>query len=356
MDGIELDFGFVQPSGSPYGLVGRPVKLFEAYQDWNANSDQAETLREAAHTTSDFATYLSGVVRKRFYDAYKAKTTNWRRYANIVSVPDFRTETLVGLDEFSDLLEVVEEDEYKYGTLGETTGPTIQLRTFGRLLQMSRKLLINDDLGRLSRSPAAMARAAARTLENDVLAILTGNPTAYDGDPFFDVAHSNTGTTALAEASLQTAVLAVLAQTNQNGDPLDIDIDSLELVVPTGLMFTAKRILQSTNVGTTGTNGLGEKNVMENVVKLHVESKLADQTDWYLFGKITDSDAAPVVVAFLNGKANPDVMQKTTVQQLGSGAFDPYNLEVDNIDWKVRHDWGTTPGEWRLAYKGIVAG
>lgn len=351
---MDLDFGFSVPGENPYGLVGRPILLFEGYKEWNG-SEQAEQLREAAHTTSDFATYLSGVIRKRFMDVYGSRTTDWSRYAMKQSLADFREDTLVGLTEFSDLLEVEEENEYKYGTVGEMEGPAVQLRTFGRLLQVSRKLLINDDLGRLSRLPAAMARAAARTLEQDVLDVLVNNATAYDGVAMFHASHGNLGSTALSESALQARILALLAQTNQNGDPLDIDMASIELIVPTGLMFTARRIINSAIVEQTSA-GVGTANVMKDAVRLHVEPKFTDQTDWYLQSRIVGSDMAPVIVGFLNGKETPDVLQKTTVQQLGGGAFDPYALEVDSIDFKVRHDWGVSAGEWRLVDKSVVAG
>lgn len=353
---MELDFG-IAAGGQPYGRIGRANTLFEAYLDWNENHEDAAQIREAAHTTSDFATYLGAVVRKRFFSAFKAKQLNWREYAQVVSVPDFRQETLVGLTEFSDLLEVEEEGEYKFGTLGQRSGPVVQLRTFGRLLKLSRKLMINDDMGRLMQAPAAMARAARRTLENSVLAVLESNPNTYDGNPLFDATtHGNASTSALAEASLQTAILAVLTQTNEDGDPLDIDLESIELVVPTSLMFTAKRILNSAVVASTSSAGMGSANVMENIVKLRVEPKLSDQTDWYLRAKINDSDASLIIVAFLNGRDTPELLQRTTVSQLGGGAYDPYQLEVDHLEYKVRHDWGVTPGEYRVGYKATVAG
>ena len=84
---MELDFGIGQ--NGPYGLVNKPIGLFEAYKEWHEAAGDDVQLLEAAHTTSDFATYLGGVVRKRFFTAFKAKTTNWRDYAQVVSVPDF---------------------------------------------------------------------------------------------------------------------------------------------------------------------------------------------------------------------------------------------------------------------------
>lgn len=349
-----MDLELALPGGTPFGNVGKPLILFEAYKEWQ-QSDEAKELSEAAHTTSDFATYLGGIVRKRLLDVFQSRTTDWRRYAQKVNLSDFRTtDAAVGLTEFSDLLEVAEEGEYKYGTLGERSGPTVRLRTYGRLMQITRQALINDDLGQLQRIPTAMAAAARRTLQDDVLSVLIDNPDTYDGNPLFDAgSHGNTGTAALSEAALQTAILAMLAQTNEDGKPVAMDLDSLELVVPTGLMFTARRIINSALVGETA--GQGTINPMQNVVRLRVEPLLTDQNDWFLFGSIDGSDAKPIVLGLLNGNETPSLMQKTTVQMLGSGAFDPYNLEVDSIDYKVRHDWGVSAGEWRVAYKSVVA-
>jgi phage major head subunit gpT-like protein len=351
----ELDFSFAQPTGNPYGNFGKPVRLFEGYREWS-KTPQASELEEAAHTTSDFATYLSAVIRKRFYDVYRAAASDWRRYSSTHNMTDFRPENLVGLTEFSDLLEVMEEEDYKYGTVGQMTGPQLELRTYGRLLQISRKAMINDDLGKLAMLPDAMARAAARTLQNKVLSMLTTAQTAYDGNPFFDAGtHGNAGTGALAEATLQTAILALLGQTNQNGDPLAISESDMELVVPIGLKFTAARIVNSAVVEQSAA-GTGTINVLQQAVRVHTERLLTDQTDWYLHSRIEGSDAAPVNTAFLNGQQEPAMFQKTTMQQLGGGAYDPYNLEVDSIDWKIRHDWGVVPGEYRLIYKATVAG
>lgn len=349
---MELELAL--PGDSPFGNVGRPLALFEGYREW-LGTDEAQKLEEAAHTTSDFATYLGAVIRKRFYDIFKARTTDWTKYAQKVNLTDFRaTDAAVGLGEFSDLLEVAEEGEYKYGTMGERTGPTVRLRTYGRLMQITRQVLVNDDLGRLQKIPTAMARAARRTLQDDVLSVLIDNPNAHDGNPLFHAGtHGNAGTAALSEAALQAAILSVLTQTNEDGKPLAIDIDSLTLTVPTSLMFTARRILNSAVVGETA--GQGTNNVMQNVVKLDVETLLPDQNDWFLFGSIEDSDAKPIILGLLNGNETPALMQKTTMQMLGGGAYDPYNLEVDSVDYKVRHDWGVSPGEWRVAYKSVVA-
>jgi phage major head subunit gpT-like protein len=349
---IELDIPMPADAGA-YGNIGRPVRFFEAYLDWNESSDQAAELREAAHTTSDFATYLNGATRKRFFDVYKALPLTWREYARTVDVPDFKAEdVLVGLTEFSDLLEVREEDEYKYGTIGQITGPTVQVRTYGRLMSIHRKVFINDDLGRIRTIPAAMARAAGRTLAKDVRGVLTTNPVTYDGQALFHANHGNLLSAALDEAGLQSAITAMRKQTNQNGDrsafvPRD-------LIVPIDLEFTARRLLQSAELNRTG-DAQGTTNIMKGILNLIVDPQLVDANDWYVQGTIEGDDPAAIIVAFLNGKETPDLLQRTTVQQLGGGAFDPYALEVDSLDWKIRHDWGVTPGEWRGIIKSVVA-
>lgn len=347
----DLDFGFALEN-TPYGRYGRSNRLFEAYREWNENSDDAKALREAAHTTSDFATYLSAVIRKRFYDVFAAAPTNWRQYTRQVDVPDFKPETLVGLGQFSPLQRVDEEGEYTYGTLGEIVGPQVAVHTYGRLMQIHRYVFINDDLGKIRTIPQAMALSAGLTLLTDVMNVLVNNPNTYDGYPLFDSAHhGNLGTDALDEDSLEAGLMAIQKQTNQNGRRAMFK--ATDLVVPVDLQFAAARILNSTLLGVV--DGTGTTNVLKGIVNLIVEPYLLDPNDWYLQGAIPGDDPALIVVSFLNGNDTPDLLQRTTVQQMGGGAYDPYKLEVDSVDWKVRHDWGVTPGEWRAGYKAAVA-
>lgn len=345
----ELDFSFVLDRSDRFGIMGKPSRLFEAYLEWNSDDSdesQSRALREAAHTTSDFATYLSAVIRKRFFEAYAAIVPNWRQYATTIDVPDFRPDTLVGLGEFSDLEQVGEEDQYTYGDIGQLTGPQVFLFTWGRLMSIHRKVFINDDLGRIKTIPSAMGRAAARTLANNVMNVFLSNPTTYDGNALFSVAHNNLDTAVLSDTALMAGITAMRKQTNQNG--VRTNVVPRDLIVSVDNQFTAARLLNSTLLGKT--DGTGTTNPLQGVLNLIVDPSLTDTNDWYIQGTVDGEDPSGIIVTFLNGVQEPSLLQRTTVQAMGGGAYDPYNLEVDSVDWKIRHDWGVNPGEWRGLY------
>ena len=350
---MSLDFSHELNKGEGrWGNVGHPVAVFEAYLEWDEKDPTAKELREAAHTTSDFATYLDASIRKRFFEAYREYRTNWRQYVSTMPLSDFKEVTHTGLSELDDLEVVEEENEYKRSAMGELPGPVIQLRTFGKLLAISRQTLINDDFGKMREAPTKMARAAARTLAKDVISILEGNGTSYDGNPIYDAAHGNLETDALSEAALQAAITNMRLQTNQNGEPTELEPN--DLIVPVGLEFTARRLLESSRI--EAPEGEGVANLTANIVNLIVEKRLTDPNDWYLQARIDGTDELPGILAgFLNGMEEPQMLRRTEAQMMGAGAFDPYRMDIDHVEWKIRHDWDIAPGEWRAVHKNAVA-
>ena len=344
-----------------WGFAGKPIGIFEAYKEVR-DSDMAEKgieevqqLMESAHTTSDFPTYLEDKLNKMFYKAYTEYRSRWQNYAATKDVSDFKEITHVGLSEFDDLEVVAEDADYKYDNIDEKPGPVVNTQTRGKLLKITRQTLINDDMGRLMETPSKMARAAARTLEKAVIDVLQSNPLAYDGVAMFDAGtHNNllTGASSgLSEASLEEAMELMDKQTNQNGEPTDIE--AKDLIVPTALHFTARRLLESAEVQHTATadSGKGKVNVVAGMLNLIKEKRLTDDDAWYVQGANDANETPGIIVSFLNGRENPDLMRMTNAQMLGSGRFDPYLMEVDELVWKVRHDWGVNPGEWRALVK-----
>jgi hypothetical protein len=336
------------------GSWPREVRLFEAYLDW-AESDNAAELRESGSST-DFANYLNNVVGKRLMKVYREAPAYWNRYTTSYNVPDFKPLSMYGLTEGQDLLPFDEGGEYKDSQISERVGPTMTVSTYGRLFSISRKALINDDLGLLRDTPGRLGRAAARTLNRSVVAALEGNGNAYDGTALFHADHSNLLSGALSESSLASAALLMNQQTDDNGNPIMVAADML--VIPGGLEITARRILNSVEItiqgaATTPAYGEGNANVMRGYVDYIVDRYFTDANDWYLFANPAD---APVLgVGFLNGQREPQTMLKDPGMRLVLGGNDPYSMEFDTIEYKVRHEWGTAIIDWRGAVKSAVA-
>jgi hypothetical protein len=359
-----------------FGHWDRSIPLFEAYLQASAVADQRleeagidsfqeaaasddEQLQEAA-VTSDFATYLNDKATKRVMWGYNEVPSAWRTYARTYDVPDFKPISFVRLSEMQDLLPVSEHGEYQESELAEIVGPSLTVGTFGRLFGLSRKAIINDDLNQLRDRPAAMGRAAARTLAKDAVAPIVSNPNAYDGTALFHATHGNLDTTALSEDALRVALSAIRTQTDPNGNR--IVLRGQFLVIPPELEVTARRILQSTvipqPVEATATAqdtlvvGRGGTNPLQNIVDYVVEDYLLDANDWFLFA---DPNQAPVTgVGFLNNVQQPDVFLNDPGMVNVLGGRDPYQMRIDVVHWKCRHDWGTGVFDWRGAQKRTV--
>jgi len=298
-----------------YGYWPGQVKLFEAFLQAHAVADQKiqeagltweqaqssedEALRESG-TTSDFATYLNDKATKRLMWAYGEAPSRWRQYARTYNVPDFKPISFVRVTEMEDLLPVPEGGAYHDSQIDEIVGPSLSVETFGRLFSLSRRALINDDLNQLRDRPAALGRAAARTLNKSVISKLRENPNAYDGKAVFHAEHGNLMTEALSEESLGVAITKMRIQTEPNGNR--IGLRPRLLVIPPELEIIARRILSSSTVpqpygsekvdGTNIQSGRGGTNVLQGVMDYVVEDYLTDANDWYT---IADPQEAPVL-------------------------------------------------------------
>ena len=75
---------------------------------------------------------------------------------------------------FGDLDVVYENGEYKYGSFSDLK-ETLTLLTYGKLFNISRQALINDDLNAFTRIPMSMGRAANRKVGDLAYGVLTAN-------------------------------------------------------------------------------------------------------------------------------------------------------------------------------------
>ena len=96
------------------------------------------------------------------------------RFARRTTVADFKLVHRLQLGEAPQLEKVNQSGEFKRGTIGEAQ-ETYRIETFGKVIGITRQVLINDDLDAFTRVPALFGTSAA-TLESDVDA--SGNPLA----------------------------------------------------------------------------------------------------------------------------------------------------------------------------------
>jgi len=294
-----------------------------------------------AHGSSDFADLLANVADKMLMVGFMEQASEHRRLCRMGSLSDFKQGKRVALSEFSNLDELPENSEYKYGTLSDT-GVAVQLATYGKMFSISRQALVNDDLSAFSSLSRGMAAAAARKEADLVFAVLTGNPTMGDGNSLFDATnHGNYVASGGAAPSVSTFSAARVAMGSQKG-PADLaflNIRPAFLVVPLAL-GDAARVLMSAEFDPAKTQRnpnpvQGQAEVIEDP-RLDADSSTA----WYVLADPLATDT--IELLHLDGASVP-----YSEQQAG--------WEVDGLQLKVRFDVGVTPLDYRGVYKNVGA-
>ncbi|MBU0638162.1 MAG: hypothetical protein KKB50_04795 [Planctomycetes bacterium] len=170
----------------------------------------------AGFSTIDIGGILSNVANKFLLEGFFSVERTWRNLCAVRNVSDFKTVTsyrLIGKDQYE---QVAPGGELKHGTLGEQAY-TNKADTYGLLLSIDRRDIINDDLGAITTVPRKLGRGSGLKI-NDIFWL-----TFLANSDFFKAANSNylTGAdTALSIEGLSKAEVAFLNQTDPDGKPL----------------------------------------------------------------------------------------------------------------------------------------
>lgn len=294
----------------------------------------------AVHSTSDFPLILEDAINKSLQAGFAAYPQIWDRIARVGSVSDFKTVKLLKMGNFSSLVTKLEGAEYTAGTMSEER-EQITASTKGRYISLTREMIVNDDLSAFTGMSMTLGQAAARTVNADVLGVLTANGTTADGFNLFSTDHANyTGSgTAISVASLGLGRKMMRLQKDPSGlDPQNIQ--PRFLLCPVGKEDLAREVvLSGYNTDTTGQlkrNPIQDWGALEILSDPELDDNSA--TAWYL---IADPTFRPLVqIHFLDGQRTPYVDNEE-------------EFLTDSIRWKVRMDYGVGVNEWRAGYKNV---
>ncbi len=117
-----------------------------------------EIATRALHTTSDFPAILAAVTNKTLRDAYEAAPRTFPPIARRATAADFKDMHRLQLGEAPQLEKVNESGEFKRGSLGEGK-ESYRVETWGKVIGITRQVIINDDLDAFTRIPALQSLA-----------------------------------------------------------------------------------------------------------------------------------------------------------------------------------------------------
>lgn len=290
-------------------------------------------------STSDFSNILENTMHKLLINAYNQTEQTWRRFCRPGTLSDFRPHNRYYMGSFSDLKGLNENGEYENGTLGDAEKEQITGKTKGRILNLSREILINDDMGVFTDMAVKLGQAAARTIEKDVYAMFALNsgagPTMVDGHPMFHSAHFNIASVggAPSMATVDSSRILMAQQLDPSGNDY-LSIRPSIWLGPLALGSTAK-LVNDARFDPDSSGKFERPNTVRGLFTDVVDTPRLSGTPWYMFA---DPSIEPVFeVGFLDGIQAPQLVVEDSFKSNGRA-------------WRVALDYGTAG----IGFRGAV--
>ena len=259
-------------------------------------------------STIDIANVVSNVANKFLYEGWMAVDQTCLQISARRSLKDFKAATTVSLTGDLQYLEVGASGEIPHGTIADLTY-TDQVKTYGRMLAITRQDIINDDLGALTAVPKRLGRGAMLKLNDIFWTVWLGGETAG----FWAAGNNNinTGVAQMTIGGLTATEIIFMNQTDYDGKPLGIQPSIL--LVPTNLKSDAisltdpqSRYITGTDITKSDSNPFrGRFTVLSTPYMSNSTYTGYSTIEWYM---MADPSVLPsVTIAALNGKVEPTV-------------------------------------------------
>ncbi len=284
-------------------------------------------------SSSDFPSLLANVAHKTLRQAYQIAPQTWRPITRQVSAADFKPMNRVQLGGVPILQLVPESGEVTRGKVSDHN-ESYSVSEYGKIIVITRKAIINDDLDGLARLPMLLGRQAANLESNLVWAVITGNGNMADGNAIFSAAHSNLVALG-AGAAPSIATLSTLKQKMRLQTDLDaktlLNLEPKYVAAPAALETTIDQLITETRLYANNVSTLNP--FMGRLVPI-IEPRLdaVSETAWYMFADPGQIDV--LEVAYLDGNE-------------GVYLEDRIGFEVEGLELKARLDFGVAPIDFR---------
>ena len=290
------------------------------------------------NTTSDFAILLETAVNKTFLGAYAAVPTTWRSWCGVKSVQDFRTSTFYRPGSFGVLDSVTEAGEIKHKNIPDGAKATLTPSTKGNIIGITRRAIVNDDLGVFSDLASQLGQSAARTVEADAFAMITVNsglgPTQTDSQPLFHSNRANIGATGAMSVTTWDSARSIMAAQRDVSGNFILDIKPSIWLGPAGLGSSALT-LNANESDPTANKSSGVKNPVRGTVEQIISTAQLTGTRHYF---LANPAVYPVfVVGFIDGQEAPRIDSEQS-------------FNYDGVQWRIILDYGVAV----LDYRGAV--
>lgn len=304
----------------------------------NADALVKEALlaRAGMNTTSDFAVLLETAARKVFLGAYATAPTTWPSWCGRVSLRDFRPTGFFRRGSIGSLDSLTEAGEVKHKSIPDGQKATLAAGTKGNIIGITRKALVNDDLGAFADLIPALAEAAAFSVEDDAAALVLANsglgPTQADGQPLFHANRANIGTAGAMSVATWGGAAAVMAKQKDVSGVRTLGLQPAVWLGPVDLRLSAKTL--TANATDPAAPVSGAANPVQGLVRDVVGAPWLSGTRHYF---LADPAIFPAFgVGFIDGNEAP-------VIETG------HPFDSDGVQFKVVFDYAVGVLDYRPA-------
>jgi len=286
---------------------------------------------EAAHKRRNIGVQEMLLRAAKVLNGYNAVESVWDRISMIRPVSDFKAVTGIRVNGGFVFEEVGAAGELKSAEASDEAR-SFGAKSYGRISSITRRDIINDDLGALTVVPQRLGRGAALRFNTNFWAEFAANNATY-----FERATAGAGN-AFSLTSLKAAVAAYRKLTDADGQPLGVA--PALLLLPPELEIAGAEAMGSALVH--GASGVTPStNVLAGRYQVVSSAYLTSATTWWLVANPGDLNAMEVL--FLNGNRNPVVEQ-------AEADFDTLGIQVRGY-----FDFGVAKGEPKSCYRMATA-
>ncbi|HVT35696.1 MAG TPA: Clp protease ClpP, partial [Nevskiaceae bacterium] len=295
-------------------------------------------------STSDFPNIFENALHKTLLAGFTVAPTTWDKICRIGTLTDFRPHIRYRASSIGNLQVRLENGEYKTIALNDAERETIQAQARGGIINVSREMLVNDDMGVFTDLTMQLGRSASRTREAAFYTALTSNgglgPTMGDGKTLYHADHGNISAAAgvPSVAAFDADRVKMGSQKDPGGNDF-IDVRPSIWLGPLSLGGDV-RVINSAQYDPDTANKLQKPNKARGIYDLVIDTPRLTGAPWYSFA---DPQAEPVFeFGFLDGQQQPQLAMEESFTQHG-------------MKWRVVDEWGVAAIGWRGSVRNAGA-
>ncbi len=299
---------------------------------------RALKFKRGFESTVDFPNIMAAVTGKVLRQAYGLAPITFKEWTRQApSLPNFKKRFAVQLGQASALEKIPAGGEFRRGSIidgAESYG----LDTYGKMIGIGRRTIIDDDMGALTRLPERLASAAARLENLIVWTLLLSNPRMADGKELFHEDRLNTITDGGLPpgsdddfAEQLSAMRSLLTkQTDLDGTTI-LNLQPMFLLVPDRRLLAFESALKSPYFPNSTALVIPESQRKLVIVSDPIMDTYSDK-QWYEVADTNQIDG--IEWAYLEGQEGPAIDSEI-------------DFDTDGMNLKVRHDFAAGAVDFR---------